>query len=192
MRPARHTRVAPRPARRAFASLVLTFAVLLAAPALAAPSSGWLRFQHPTHGFSIDYPQGWEVLAGDGRAAFVAIGPAVAGVAGMRLGLVVATARVPAGATLDVAADDLQRELERHAGTMTILRTDRFEHRGIPALMTYVVRKPPQGIEQYAILMILAHGGRGYAVLGTTATGSARLADEIGLLQRAALTFQPR
>jgi hypothetical protein len=58
--------------------------------------------------------------------------------------------------------------------------------------MTYVVRKTPQGIEQYAILMILTTGGRGYAVLGTTATGSARLADETTLLQRAMLTFQPK
>jgi predicted Zn-dependent protease len=193
MRPTDHaTAAAQRSARGSSAFLIVTLAVLLVAPVQAAPGTGWVRFRHPSYGFTINYPQGWEVLSGEGTAAFVAIGPAVAGVAGARLGLVVVTARVPQNATLDAAAADLQRQLERSAGAMQILRTDRFDHRGIPALMTYVVRKTPQGIEQYAILMILTTGGRGYAVLGTTATGSARLADETTLLQRAMLTFQPK
>jgi hypothetical protein len=193
MRPAHHTRgAAPHGVFPWPALLPLVLAILLAVPVSAAPGTGWLRFQHSTHGFTISYPRGWEVLAGDGTAAFVAIGPPVAGVPGVRLGLVVVTARVPWDASLDAAAADLQRQLERNAGTMQMLRTDRFDHRGIPALMTYVVRKTPQGIEQYAILMILTYRGRGYAVLGTTATGSTRLADETGLLQRAMLTFQPR
>jgi hypothetical protein len=57
--------------------------------------------------------------------------------------------------------------------------------------MTYVVRKTPQGIQQYTLLMVLTTGGRGYAVLGTTATGSTQLGDDTTLLQRAMLTFQP-
>ena len=172
--------------------LLVLIGALVAPPVLASQDTGWRRFRHASYGFSISYPDGWEVLAGEGKAAFVAIGPQVAGVEGARLGLVVVTARIPSNATVDGAARELQRELERSAGVMTVLRTDRFAHRGVPALMTYVVRKTPQGIEQYAILMILAYAGRGYAILGSTATRSIRLAEETSLLQRAMLTFQPR
>ncbi|MDR7420121.1 MAG: hypothetical protein QN178_14550 [Armatimonadota bacterium] len=172
--------------------LLALLGLLVSPPVLGSQEAGWRRFRHPSYGFSISYPHGWEVLSGEGKAAFVAIGPHVAGVEGARLGLVVVTARIPSNATVDGAARELQRELERNAGTMTVLRTDRFTHRGVPALMTYVVRTTPQGIEQYAILMILAYAGRGYAILGSTATRSTRLAEETSLLQRAMLTFQLR
>jgi len=173
---------------------VLCAAGLLVAigTAQTAASSSWVQFRHPTFGFSISYPQGWETLSGDGKAAFAALGPSAKGVANVRLGIVVTTARIPDGATLEEADMGLERLLAGRTDTVRILRKDRIDLRGVPALLTYVVRHNPQGIDLYQMVLILTHNGRGYAVVGVTAAGSSSLPDETRLLQTLMLTFQPR
>src|SRR3989337_4190218 len=87
--------------------------------AVVAPSghaaTGWQRFRRAEFGFTISYPPGWDVLSGTGRAAFVAIGPAVEGVPGSRMGVVVVTTRIPAGASLEEAGARLEEQLARSA-----------------------------------------------------------------------------
>ncbi len=162
------------------------------APAATAAGPSWVQFRHPTFGFSISYPQGWETLSGEGKAAFAALGPSAQGVANVRLGIVVTTARISDGATLEEADLGLERLLAERTDTVRILRKDRIDLRGVPALLTYVVRRSPQGIDLYQMVLIVAHNGRGYAVVGVTAAGSTSLADETRLLQTLMLTFQPR
>ena len=144
---------------------------LIAVPAAAA--TGWQQFRHPEFRFTISYPPGWDVLSGTGRAAFVAIGPAIEGVPGSRMGIVVVTTRLPAGASLEEAGARLEEELARSAQTVRVLRTDRIDLRGIPAVISYVHRKNAAGVQLYQMVMILAHGARGYGVAGTTAVGAA-------------------
>jgi len=165
--------------------------LLLAGTAQSAPAA-WIAFRHPTYGFSISYPQGWEVLSGEGKAAFAAVGPAASGVAAVRLGVVVTTARIPAGATLEEADADLERTLAQRTDTVRVLRKDRIDVRGMPALMIYVVRRNPQGLDLYQMVLIAAHNSRGYAIVGVTAAGSTSLSVETRLLQSLILTFQPQ
>jgi len=132
------------------------------------------------------------MLSGEGKAAFAAVGPAASGVAAVRLGVVVTTARIPAGATLEEADADLERTLAQRTDTVRVLRKDRIDVRGMPALMIYVVRRNPQGLDLYQMVLIAAHNGRGYAIVGVTAAGSTSLSVETRLLQSLILTFQPQ
>jgi len=110
----------------------------------------------------------------------------------VRLGVVVTTARIPAGATLEEADADLERTLAQRTDTLRVLRKDRIDVRGMPALMIYVVRRNPQGVDLYQMVLIAAHNGRGYAIVGVTAAGSTSLSDETRLLQSLILSFQPQ
>jgi hypothetical protein len=175
---------------------VLAFALAMAVslPSFAVPSAaatGWQQFRHSEFGFTISYPPGWDVLSGTGRAAFVAIGPAVEGMPGVRLGVVVVTARIPAGANVEEAGGKLEEQLARSAQTVRVLRTDRINLRGLPAVITYVHRRNAQGVDLYQMLMIVAHRARGYGVAGNTAVASPTLTVDTRLLQRIILTFQP-
>lgn len=161
-------------------------AVTGGAPARAAPD--WPSFRHPSQGFSISYPPAWETLTGTGQASFVAIGPVVA--AGTRIVVVVVAAPLPRGATLQDAEASIQANLSRSGPTTSVLRQDRFNLRGIPALMIYLHRKNPQGIELYQMVMILTHRGRGFGVAGSTAAASPSLTQDTQLLQNILLTFR--
>lgn len=183
--------------RRLGRAAIVALVVMLTLGAAGRRATGqsateWVRYQHPTYRFTLSYPAGWEVLSGEGRAAFAAIGPQVAGVPGARLNIAVATARIPPEASLEEAEADLQRMLAQRGETMRLLRKDRISLQGIPAFIAYVARQNPQGAGLYQMLLVVAYKGRGYAVVGTTAAGSARLAEETHLLQLIVLTFRPR
>lgn len=165
-----------------------------AAPASSAPAgaaSDWPLFRHPSQGFSISYPRGWETLSGTGQASFVAIGPAVPGMPGTRMIVVVVAAPLPPGATLEEAEDSIQANLARQGQTTNILRQDRFMLRGIPALFIYLHRRNPQGVELYQMVMILMHRERGFGVVGSTAVASPTLTEDTKLLQSIIVTFRP-
>lgn len=185
-----------RPERRlSVARFFLALGVVMLLTGVAASAGAgrdWVRFRHTDYGFSIAYPRGgWEVLSGTGQAAFVAIGPVVDVRAGTRMGVVVVTAPIRAGANLGEAGARLEQQLARSAQTIRILRTDRIDLRGIPAAITYVHRKNLQGVELYQMMMIVAHRARGYGVAGTTAAASFTLTEDTRLLQSIVLTFQP-
>jgi len=172
-------------------TLVAGLFMLAALAASGHAATGWQRFRHAEFGFTISYPPRWDVLSGTGRAAFVAIGPAVEGVPGSRMGIVVVTTRIPAGASLEEAGARLEEQLARSAQTVRVLRTDRIDLRGIPAVITYVHRRTTQGVDLYQMLMILARRTRGYGVAGTTAAASLTLSEDTRLLQSLIFTFQP-
>ena len=181
-------RTGPRSVHVTVVAGLLMLAVLAASGRAA---TGWQRFRHAEFGFTISYPGGWDVLSGTGRAAFVAIGPAIEGVPGSRMGIVVVTTRIPAGASVEEAGARLEEELARSAQTVRVLRTDRIDLRGIPAVISYVHRKNAAGVHLYQMVMILAHGARGYGVAGTTAAASPTLSEDTRLLQSLIFTFQP-
>lgn len=174
---------------RLLVALALT-ALAGSAPAWAAPD--WQVFRHPSQGFSISYPPGWDTLSGTGQASFVAIGPAVAGAPGTRMVVVVVTSPpLPRGATLEDAESSIQANLSRSGQPTNILRHDRFSLRGTPAFLIYLHRKNPQGIELYQMVMVLMHRGRGFGVAGSTAAASPNLTEDTKLLQSILLTFRP-
>lgn len=175
---------------RLFLALLGVLALAGGTPVRAAPD--WVAYQHATLGFSISHPRGWEVLSGTGQAAFVAIGPEVPNLPGVRMVVAVVSTTLPPGATLHDAEASVQAFFARTGGpTTSILRQDRILLGGFPALITYVHRRNPQGVELYQMLMILAYKGRGYGVLGSTAVASPRLADDTAFLQSIILTFRP-
>lgn len=151
----------------------------------------WQVFRHPSQGFSINYPRGWESLSGTGQASFVAIGPAIAGVPGVRMIVVVVSAVLPRGATLEDAESSMQANLARMGQPANVLRHDRFSLRGTPAFLVYLHRKNPQGVELYQMAMILMHRGQGFGVVGSTAAASPSLTEDTRLLQSILLTFRP-
>jgi hypothetical protein len=171
--------------------LVLALAVAAGAPQTSSAAPGWRQFKHPALGFRIAYPAGWDTLTGNGQASWIAIGPASASEQRFRMNVVVVTARTPAGATIDEAGEQLQRALDRPGETARVLRTDRTEVGETPALLTYVSRRTAQGLDLYQMLLITIHYRRGYAIVGSTASTSTKIAAETQLLQRILLTFRP-
>jgi hypothetical protein len=107
------------------------------------------------------------------------------------MGIVVVTTRIPEGASLEVAGAKLEEQLARSAETVRVLRTDRIDLRGIPAVISYVHRKNTAGVQLYQMVMILARRARGYGVAGTTAAASLTLSEDTRLLQSLIFTFQP-
>jgi hypothetical protein len=164
-------------------------AIVLPAPA----AEQWVRYTHPSIGFRIAYPNGWQQLADNGSgAAFVVAGPSPAGVTEFKMNLVVVAKPIPAGATLDAASAALEKALARRFGTSQVLRTDRVVLEGTPALLSYVYRKPPKGPQLYQIVLLTMSGEMGYAAAGTTAARSTKVSEETLTLQRSLMTFRPR
>src|SRR5256712_12339166 len=79
-------------------------------PLAAAPA--WLKFTHPELGFSVSYPGDWMLAGGVVGVDFVALGPEVAGVQGMRLNVNITHDGVPAGNDLRTVYNKKQEELE--------------------------------------------------------------------------------
>ena len=165
--------------------------VVIPRGAPARGASDWQSFRHPSQGFSISYPRGWETLSGTGQASFVAIGPTAAGAPGTRMVVVVVAAPLPRGATLEDAEASIQANLSRSGQPTNVLRHDRFSLRGTPAFLVYLHRKNPQGVELYQMVMILAYRGQGFGVAGSTAASSPSLNEDTRLLQSIILTFKP-
>lgn len=188
--------VTKRRGRRALRGLigaVLALGLLiLPRGASVSGAPDWQSFRHPSQGFSISYPRGWESLSGTGQASFVAIGPAIPNVPGTRMIVVVVAAPLPRGATLEDAESSVQANLSRTGQPINVLRHDRFSLRGTPAFLVYLHRKNPQGIELYQMVMILMHRGQGFGVVGSTAAASPSLTEDTRLLQSIILTFKPR
>jgi hypothetical protein len=108
------------------------------------------------------------------------------------LNVVVATGRVAPGATLEEAEAEIEQLLARQGDRARVLRKDRLDLRGVPSFIVYMSRANQSGYSLYQMVLLLTYGARGYAVVGTTAAKSTRLADETRLLQSIILTFQPR
>ncbi len=167
----------------------IALAVALPTPA----TEQWVRYTHPSMGFRIAYPSGWQQLPDSGSgASFVVAGPSPSGVTEFKMNLVVVARPLPAGATLDAASTALEQALARRFGASQVLRTDRVHLEGTPALLSYVYRKPPKGPQLYQIVLLTLSGDMGYAAAGTTAARSTMVGEETLTLQRSLMTFRPR
>ena len=165
-------------------------ALALVLPAPAAEQ--WVRYTHPSIGFRIAYPSGWQQLPENGAgAALVVAGPTPAGVTEFKMNLVVVARPIPAGATLDTASAALEKSLARRFGVSQVLRTDKVVLEGTRALLSYVYRKPPKGPQLYQIVLLTLSGEMGYAAAGTTAARSSKVSEETLTLQRSLMTFRP-
>src|SRR2546427_4919704 len=82
--------------------VVAIFAVVITSGTALAASPAWLKFTHPELGFSVSYPEDWMLAGGVAGVDFVALGPQVAGVQGMRLNVNITHDAVPAGAAVPV------------------------------------------------------------------------------------------
>jgi hypothetical protein len=164
------------------------------AVALPTPATEqWVRYIHPSLGFRIAYPAGWQLLPDNGSGtSFTVAGPSPAGIEDFKMNLVVVGRPIPAGATLDAASAALEQALARRFGQSQVLRTDRVTLDGTPALLTYVYRKPSKGPQLYQIVLLTISGEMGYAAAGTTAARSAKVGEETLTLQRSLMTFRPR
>jgi hypothetical protein len=168
---------------------MLALLLVSASAASSAAQPGWREFEHPQIGFVIATPAGWEKLVGDENMAFVAVGPRAAGTE-YRMSVVVVTARVPANESLPRADATLSRML-RNFREVQVLRTDRVDFRGTPALIKYLTRRADTGVEVYQMMLVLIRDRRAYAVIGTTAARSVRVDAENKLLQNILLGFRP-
>jgi len=97
----------------------------------------------------------------------------------------------PAGATIedfDVAA---HATLQRIFPGYQLLRSDRTQLDGTPAVLRYTTWQTRDGIELYQLQLGIIVGTRLYVVTGTTLAASPRLKDEASLLQQILITFRP-
>jgi len=167
----------------------VSVALLLSPTALGQVS--WRVFKHPAFGFSLSYPDGWEAASEDGPIAFMVVGPAPAGVDGLRLSVNVTTERVAA----DLTVDRFESLSESRMGLLfqgyTRLRTDRLTIGGHRAILRYYTWKRNDGLEVYQMQLHVVASGRAYVVTGTTAARSAQLKSEADLLLRIVSTFRP-
>lgn len=170
---------------------VLLLAVLLAAgPSSAA--AAWLKFVHPKLGFSFSYPSGWVIAPPIHGIEVMVIGPEPAGVSGVRLNVNVTSEALPPGVSVDAyeTANESQLQLLFHGYKR--LRTDRTKAGGHAALLRYFTWKRNDGVELYQMQLVTVSDAQGYVVTGTTATSSAKLADDAQLLASILASFRPR
>jgi len=172
---------------RGIAALVLA---LLLDPA-AAGQTAWREFKHPAFGFSLSYPEVWEAASEDGPIAFMVVGPAPAGVDGIRLSVNVTTERVPADLTVDRFESLSESRMGLLFQSYNRLRTDRLSLGGHRAILRYYTWKRNDGLEVYQMQLHVVAAGRAYVVTGTTAARSAQLKNEADLLLRIVSTFRP-
>ncbi|MBM3450001.1 MAG: hypothetical protein FJX78_03305 [Armatimonadetes bacterium] len=104
------------------------------------------------------------------------------------MSVLVVTARTPANESLDRADVTLSRLLKNFR-EIQVLRTDRVDFHGTPALIKYLTRRADEGLEIYQLMLVLIHNRPAYAVIGTTAARSPRVNAETKLLQDILLGF---
>ena len=129
-------------------------------------------YRNPGPPFSIDYPEGWKILPGEGGLATRAIGP------GSAMNVSVAAARRPdfdadrfTGAELERIADELAAATAGALRGFELIERGRAELGGKPAaFFSYraVVDQPGGPVETVGHYVATAHRGLVYSVTGVT------------------------
>lgn len=170
-------------------AIIVTTALLANIPTAAAPA--WVKYTHPQLGFSLSYPESWTVQAVSG-ADFVAVGPAAAGVAGLRLNVNVTHEAVPEGTSADVYHTKSEEALKTIFGGYRLLQAAQVKAGTFPAVLRAYTWKTNTGMDIYQLQLITVDGSRGFIVTGTTGAASTKLEDETTLLTDILVTFRPR
>lgn len=171
---------------------VLTMCGLLAiAAAGARGAEAWKRFVHPTQGFALSYPAGWELMSRQGTLGVVVVGPEIAGTDGMRVSVSVASENLPREISLDQYESITESKIALIFNGYQRLRTDRTQVAGRAAVLRYFTWKRNDGLGIYQMQLYTLVGRRAYVVTATTTTTSPTLAQDAALLRRIMLTFAP-
>jgi len=171
--------------------VVAIFAVVIASSTVLAASPAWLKFMHPELGFSVSYPEDWMLAGGVAGVDFVALGPQVAGVQGMRLNVNITHDPVPAGTSVDVYNTKSEEALKSTFSAYRPVQTARLTIGTLPAVLRQYTWKRNDGIELYQLQLLTIDSARGYVVTGTTLAGSSHLKGETKALANIMLTFRP-
>lgn len=163
---------------------------MTAAPARA--QTDWQRFTHPTAGFSLSYPPGWEPRAFDDPTRPMQMmlgGPPPAGVPKIRMAVIVISVPTPPNITVEELLSGAGRPLRDHVDDLRILRVDHTTLNGSPAAVVYGTSNIAE-TDCYVIILLIIAKSRGYLVTGVTALGSTELAAETRLLQTILASFR--
>lgn len=172
--------------------ITIVMAVVVAGADFATAAPAWQRFIHPTLGFSLSYPKGWDLVPPSESIAAMVVGQPPAGVSGLRLNVNVTTDKLPARVNVEEYEEANEAQIRLLFQGYRRLRTDRLQVGGTPAILRYYTWKRNDGVELYQIQLMVVAGGRGYVVTGTTGAASRRLQDEAQLLVGILVTFRPR
>lgn len=173
-------------------AVVAILTITLASATALAEVPAWLKFTHPELGFSVRYPGDWTLASGVSGVDFVALGPTVAGVQGMRLNVNITHDAVPAGTSVDVYHTKSEEVLKSTFSAYRLVQTRRITIGDFPAVFRQYTWKRNDGIELYQLQLLTIDRVRGYVVTGTTLAVSSHLKGEAKALANIMLTFRPR
>src|SRR5574341_109284 len=165
--------------------------LLLVAAAGMLAADAWPRFIHPSLGFSLSYPAGWEVLPiREGTIGVAVLGPQIPGTSGLRRNVNVATEVLPHEGNIEMIEALAERQVSLILSNYQRLRSDRTTVGGRPAILRYFTWKRNDGLLMYQMQLFTYAGRRAYVVTGTTLATSPAIAQEAGILQRIVASFR--
>lgn len=177
--------------RRGAAVALVAVCALLAAAAGTHAADAWPRFVHPSLGFSLSYPAGWEVLpVREGTIGVAILGPQIPGTGGLRMNVNVATEVLPQEGNIETIEALAERQVSLILSDYQRLRSDRTTVGGRPAILRYFTWKRNDGLLIYQMQLFTYAGRRAYVVTGTTLATSPAIAQEAAILQRIVASFR--
>jgi hypothetical protein len=172
-------------------AVVAVSALLVVAASGAKAAEAWQRFVHPSLGFSLSYPAGWDVLPiREGTIGVAILGPQIAGTGGLRLNVNVASELLPREGTVEMIEALAERQVSLILNNYQRLRSDRTTVGGRPAILRYFTWNRNDGLMIYQMELFTYAGRRAYVVTGTALASSPAIAQEAGTLQRIVASFR--
>ncbi len=171
--------------------LTLIVALLLAPATTTTAAPGWVTYTHPQLGFSLSYPESWEVT--DPSSVDYRVRTPSAGVPGTYLNVLVAHDNVPFGTSLETyfTITGQGQAASTKIGEYTVLRTDRVMLGLSPAFLRHITYSA-NGTGFRTQQLVIVDGTRGFRVQGTTRSTSTTLEDDVHQLTDIVMTFRPR
>jgi hypothetical protein len=171
---------------------VLVLGVLVLTAAGAGGAEAWHQFVHPSLGFSLSYPAGWDARSQQGIVGVSLVGPEIPGSNGLHINVNVVTETLPQEGNLDLIESIAERQVSLILSGYRRLRSDRTTLGGRPAILRYFTWRRNDGLEIYQMQLFTYASQRAYVVTGTTLATSPSIAQDAGLLQRVVTTFRIR
>lgn len=175
--------------KRTVAVLSLLGVVALATCSVRGAES-WQRFVHPTLGFSLSYPAGWEAVSREGVVGVALLGPEIPGSGGLRINVNVVSEVLPREGNIDAIEAIAERQVALILSGYRRLRSDRTTLGGRPAILRYFTWKRNDGVELYQMQLFTYAGRRAYVITGTTLATAPTLERDALLLQQIVTTFR--
>jgi hypothetical protein len=171
-------------------AILMVLGVLASAPREAGGAEAWTRFVHPSLGFSLSYPAGWDARSEQGIVGVSLVGPEIPGASGLHINVNVVSETLPQEGNLDLIESIAERQVSLILSGYRRLRSDRTTLGGRPAILRYFTWRRNDGLEIYQMQLFTYAGRRAYVVTGTTLATSPTIEQDAGLLQRVVTTFR--